>query len=597
MKNRIFVTGATGFIGANLVLKLARSGYIVHILFRSKQKLNDLDHPNIRFFKGDILDKTRVLKAMKSCDYVFHLAAYAKSTAESPETFYKVNVEGCINVLEAAKINKVKKVVVTSTAGILGPSNGSLVTEDSIRLNNFYNEYESSKFMMEERIQHYVRRGLDVVIVNPPRVYGPGLFSDSNAMTSIIKKYLKGKWHLIPGNGEMFGNYVYIDDVVKGHLLALKNGLPGEKYILGGVNASFNDFFRVLKNVSEKDHWLIHIPLAGMVLYAVLHAFMARILGKSPKITPKWVYKYHSNWKLSSQKAEKYLSYSFTPLKEGIRRTIDWIKEGENKDKPYTLVTGASSGIGKSLATKCAKSGMNLVLVALPKTGLPDIAEQFKKKYGIHVHCIEVDLTKKNAPRKIYDQCLKRKLNVNNLINNAGMGHLGAFIESGIAYTEKMMLLNMVSLVKLTRFFIPELLKQKSARILNVGSLASMFPIPYKSVYSATKAFVFSFSNSLREELKNSNVKVSCLCPGGTATSPSAVARIEKGGWLHKMFSMTADRLVSLTFNKFLNGRAVIIPGCYNRFIVLLSRLIPDALIPWINSKLFRSKTTKLKVS
>ena len=322
----IFITGATGYIGAKLALQLAKSGESIHILCRSKSKVSLLNHSKFKIFEGDILNTESIENAMQSCEYVYHLAAYGKVWSKDPQNYFDVNVQGTKNILDAAIKLGVKKVVVTSTAGVFEPSNGTPVNEESIRTVDFFNEYERSKYLAEEAIQHYINKGLDVVIVNPSRVYGQGLMSESNSVSKLIDRYLKGKWHLIPGNGDTIGNYAFIDDVVNGHILAMNKGLTGQKYILGGVNVSYNEFFDTLIKVSQKKYKLYKTPLSLMLAFARVQELLAVSFNRPPMITPKWVKRYLCNWALSSQKAERELGYEITPLEEGMEKTIKWLQ-------------------------------------------------------------------------------------------------------------------------------------------------------------------------------------------------------------------------------------------------------------------------------
>ncbi len=169
-------------------------------------------------------------------------------------------------------------------------------------------------------------KGLHAVIVSPPRVYGPGLLSESNGMTRIIHRYEQGKWRLIPGDGSKISNYVFVDDVVHGHWLAMEKGKSGEKYILGGQNASYNEFFSMLKHISQKNYRLYKIPIWAMLLFAHMQLLLAKIFHKNPLITPIWVKKYLHNWELTSEKAQKELGYVITPLEVGLKKTLLWIR-------------------------------------------------------------------------------------------------------------------------------------------------------------------------------------------------------------------------------------------------------------------------------
>ncbi|MFA9371892.1 MAG: SDR family oxidoreductase [Labilibaculum antarcticum] len=325
----ILITGATGFIGTRLTLKLAAKGHCVHALYRSEEKAKAIVHPNVILFKGDITDYRSVEKAVKSCEVIFHMAAFAKAWAKDAATFNKINVQGTVNVLDAAQKEGVRKIVYTSTAGVIGPSNDERVTEDTQRDTEYFSEYEITKALAEEKVLEYIHKGLEIVIVNPTRVYGPGLLSVSNGVTKMIKLYSEGKFRWIPGNGESIGNYVYVDDVVEGHILALEEGKSGERYILGGANFSYNDFFELLAEVSGRKLRMMKLSLSLMLGVAHLFLLRTKLLGTPPLITSDWVKRFLYNWDVSSVKAQEELNYQITPLDEGFRKTLDWLKSNE----------------------------------------------------------------------------------------------------------------------------------------------------------------------------------------------------------------------------------------------------------------------------
>lgn len=336
----IFITGATGYIGSNLALKLADSGKIVHALCRSRSKASSLDHKNIVLFEGDILDKESIEASMRSCENVYHLAAYGSIWSKDPQTYFDINIQGTVNILNAAAKLGVKKVVFTSTAGTFGPSinssnlsdsnnsgtGNSMVNEKSIRTIDFFTEHEHSKFLAEKKVQHYARRNeLDAVIVCPSRVYGPGLLTKTNVATKIMKLYIEGKWRLVPGSGKYIGNYAYIDDVINGHIQAMNKGISGEKYILGGTNVSNNEIFDMIAKISLKNYKMYHIPISLVLTLARVQELFAWSFNRPPVITSKWVKRYLYNWVFSSEKAEKELGYKITPLEEGIEKTLQWL--------------------------------------------------------------------------------------------------------------------------------------------------------------------------------------------------------------------------------------------------------------------------------
>lgn len=326
---KVFITGATGYIGANIVLKLATDGHTIHALVRSPEKATMLDHPNIKLFKGDILDTKSIATAIASCEVVFHLAAYARVWAETPATYFEINVDGTKNIMQAALEAGVRKMVYTSTAGVLGPSYGQPSTEDTTRIVDFFNEYESSKTISENWALYYLKQGLDIVIVYPPRVYGPGVMSESNAVSKLIEQYINGKWKLMPGDGKRTGCYAYIEDITDGHIKALEKGRPGERYILGGENADYHRLFELIRKHSGVRQKLYNVPMPLMLAFGQSQILKYRLTGKPPLLTPSWVKKYLYDWSLSSDKAIKELAYTITPLDEGIRKTVEWLKNNK----------------------------------------------------------------------------------------------------------------------------------------------------------------------------------------------------------------------------------------------------------------------------
>ncbi len=330
---KIFMTGATGYIGRLLAQKLAEQGHTIHALCRSTSQTQDLQHPNIHFFEGDLLKPESLDKAMASCEQAYHLAAFAKVFTKRPELHDEINVEGTLNVLAAAKKAGVQRTVFTSTGGVFGFSSpGNPVDEDTPRNIDFFNHYERTKTEAEEKISALAAQGQDIVIVNPTRVYGPGLLSESNAATRLMQLYYKGKWKMSPGDGTKLGNYVFVNDVVDGHILAMEKGRSGERYIIGGVNASYKELFDTLGKFAPKKLKLINAPVWLMLTVANFELAKAKLFGMKPLITPKYAQKYTYHWGLSSAKAEKELGYQITSLDDGIRQTVEWLAALEKEE-------------------------------------------------------------------------------------------------------------------------------------------------------------------------------------------------------------------------------------------------------------------------
>lgn len=326
MSKRIFITGATGFIGEKLTRQLAAEGHQVVALVRSAGKARQLAFPNIETLRGDLSDTTALREGMKGAEEVYHLAAYASVWAKD-DTFERVNVEGTVNVLNAAKEMGVRKIVATSTAGVIGPAIDGPVNEETERQVDFFNDYERTKYESELIVKEYAAQGAPAVIVNPTRVYGPGPLNVSNSVTKLIKRYAAGKWKFLPGDGRSVGNYVYVEDVVQGHRLAMQNGKSGERYLLGGEDASYKQLFDIIGALSGQQHHLHKVPLKLMLGFSKLQLFLAENFGRQPMITPAWVKKYWYHWQVSSDKARRELGYEPITLERGIRKTLDWLEK------------------------------------------------------------------------------------------------------------------------------------------------------------------------------------------------------------------------------------------------------------------------------
>jgi nucleoside-diphosphate-sugar epimerase len=205
---KVFVTGATGFIGAHLVKRLSDEGITVHVLLRSIEKGQYLNFKNVHLFKGDILDLASIEKAIDGCTHVYHIAACTSVWEANPQTYHDINVIGTKNVLDASRKFNISKIVATSTCGVYGPSTNGVITEEKENDRSYFNHYESTKEESEILVKKYIEEyDLDIITVNPTRVYGPNLIGEFNPMTEMINRYVNGKWKFLPGKGDQIGNY------------------------------------------------------------------------------------------------------------------------------------------------------------------------------------------------------------------------------------------------------------------------------------------------------------------------------------------------------------------------------------------------------
>jgi nucleoside-diphosphate-sugar epimerase len=323
---KLFITGVTGYIGHKLMLAAIGKGYTVHALARDPSSPQLMAQENVTYFKGDITDYNSVLHAMESCDAVMHAAGITQLWHRDRSVFYRVNVGGTKNVLEAACFHNVKKFLFTSTCGVLGPSFKYPVAEEDPRITPFENDYEISKHCAEELVKEYSRRGLFALIVSLPRVYGPGLMTNGNPVSKLIGDTINRKIGFVPDAKQVMGNYAFIDDVIEGHFLALQKGIGGEKYNLGGENHSYEDLFNNIRKASAQKIRIITVPkflfkIASEVIYTI-----SLIRKKHTHFTPKIVDRLYQNRAVSCEKAIRQLGYHITPFENGIQQTIQFLK-------------------------------------------------------------------------------------------------------------------------------------------------------------------------------------------------------------------------------------------------------------------------------
>lgn len=244
------------------------------------------------------------------------------------------------------------------------------------------------------------------------------------------------------------------------------------------------------------------------------------------------------------------------------------------------LITGASAGIGYELSRCFAADHHDVILVARQEQKLRKVADELTREFHIATKVWVADLAQPDAPQRIAERVRAEALPVDFLVNNAGFGLGGKFVETNLATELEMIQVNIASLVQLTKLFLPDMLARKSGRIMNVASTAAFQPGPLMAVYYATKAFVLSFSEAIGNEVAGTGVTVTTLCPGPTASEFQARAHIEntrlvKGKLLGLM---SAEAVARVGYQGMLRGKRLVIPGVMNKLGVQGTRLSPRRL-------------------
>lgn len=239
------------------------------------------------------------------------------------------------------------------------------------------------------------------------------------------------------------------------------------------------------------------------------------------------------------------------------------------------LITGASSGIGREFSKLFAEKGYRLVITARREKNLAELKKMYPEN---NVEVIPCDLGSEAGAEYLYNEVKKRSIKVDILINNAGFGLFGEFYETDIEKEKKMIDLNVKALVELSKYFLQEMLGRNSGRILNVASIAAFQPGPYMSVYYASKAFVLSFSEALRNEVRNTGVCISVLCPGPVETEFEKSSELTKSKLFSKLKPITAEKVAYAGYRGLMKNRAVIIPGFFNRAAITAGTFVPTGI-------------------
>jgi len=259
-------------------------------------------------------------------------------------------------------------------------------------------------------------------------------------------------------------------------------------------------------------------------------------------------------------------------------------------DEFFSLITGASGGIGECFAHALAARGHNLLLVARSKEKLKELADEISARHGVRAEAIPADLAERGAASQLYEALRARNLAVDLLINNAGFGARGEFWKLPLDRQGAMIGLNIHALVELTYLLLPGMIERRRGGIINVSSTASFQALPYTTTYAASKAFVTSFSMGLAEEVRPYGIRVVTLCPGGTQTNffvagEYGVRNIPGG-------MQAPEEVVETALKTLEHGGGLAVPRIINKLSIIVQRLLPRELVTKFAAKIFRPPTS-----
>ncbi|MDP4089946.1 MAG: SDR family NAD(P)-dependent oxidoreductase [Bacillota bacterium] len=243
------------------------------------------------------------------------------------------------------------------------------------------------------------------------------------------------------------------------------------------------------------------------------------------------------------------------------------------------LITGAAGGLGRAFANECAKRGYKLILTDINESGLNAIKSGIERKYSTSVIIKSCDLTSDNSVDEFMEFVRYEKLQFDMLLNIAGVDYEGGFMERDINSVLKILKLNLEATLRITHKVLEERNGKSRFYIIFVSSLASLYPMPLKATYAASKRFLLDFSYALREELKSENVSVLSLCPGGLATTKEAISGITAQGFYGDITTNPLERVVHKTISRSLSNKALYVPGLLNRALSILGNIVPRKII------------------
>jgi uncharacterized protein len=254
----------------------------------------------------------------------------------------------------------------------------------------------------------------------------------------------------------------------------------------------------------------------------------------------------------------------------------------------YALITGASKGIGLEIAEELARRKINVLLVARSEAPLKLEADRLSRTYGVESDWLSLDLSSSLGAREILEWCQKKDYQVQMLVNNAGYGLSGPFEKYSTEEDVNMMQVNMVAPVQLCKVFLPMLRQQPNAHILNISSSAAYQAVPLLTLYAATKSFLLSFSRGLRQELRDSGIQVTCVCPGATDTGFANRAMISKKGLkTAEKVNMSPDAVAKIAVSAMLAGKAEVITGLLNKLTASMVWLLPKGWVERLAMRLY----------
>jgi dihydroflavonol-4-reductase len=320
---RVFITGATGFVGGHVARRYAAEGASLRLLTRQTSRLDGLAGIDAEMIKGDLREPEKLRSALTGCDALVHVAADYRLWVRDPEQMYAANVDGTREVLKLARETGVPRVVYTSTVATMAfKADGTIVNEDTpVTLADMIGHYKRSKFLAEQEAILAAKAGQHVMILNPTTPIGAG-DAKPTPTGRIIVDFLNRKFPAYVDTGL---NLVDVDEVARMHVVALDRGTPGERYILGGENLTLKQILDRMSAITGLPSPTMKVPHAVAMIFAFFDEnITGKLLGKEPRATVEAVRMGKKMMFASSAKAERDLGFQVLPIYNAMRSAIEW---------------------------------------------------------------------------------------------------------------------------------------------------------------------------------------------------------------------------------------------------------------------------------
>ena len=324
----VLVTGGTGYLGRWIVAALRGRGRSVRVMARDPGAARDLAGPGIEVVRGDVTDRASLDAACAGAAAVVHAAAAVSSWEKDRRVFERVNVQGLRSTAEAAAAAGAAPFVFVSSFFALGPTDG-ITGDETLPLDprrRFYNDYERTKTLAEAEARELAGRGRPLITVYPGILYGPGPRREANLVSGLILEAAAGRLRGLPGGGDRRWCFTFVEDAGAGVARALESGRPGDRFVLGGENATLREFFDLVEESGGPTVPHRSIPYAALAAAGTASEWLAGIGGPRPKLTRGAAGIFRREWAYSSRRAERSLGWKSRPLAEGVPLTLSSLR-------------------------------------------------------------------------------------------------------------------------------------------------------------------------------------------------------------------------------------------------------------------------------